>query len=69
MKKQKEGKVVQVTNAQKLEMQGMYEVLVKIISRYDWCIVDTLSETVHACPEHHDCKKCLGEWLAKEAKE
>ncbi len=55
-----------MTNAQKLEKQGMYEVLVKILGKFESCIVDTLSEAVHACPEHQDCKKCLGEWLAEE---
>lgn len=62
----KEKEAIGMTNAQKLEKLGMYEVLVKILGKFEPCIVDTLSEAVHACPEHQDCKKCLGEWLAKE---
>lgn len=58
-----------MTNAQKLEKIGMYEVLVRISEATDICIIDKLQSNSHECPPGQDCRKCIGEWLGEEAEE
>jgi len=59
-----------MTNAQKLEKLGMYEVLVKIAKQSEnfGCVVDMLesNKRIRSCPADYDCKKCIGAWLAEE---
>lgn len=55
-----------MTNAQKLEKLGMYEVLVRISEATDICMIDMLQSNSHKCPPGQDCRKCIGEWLGKK---
>ena len=61
-----------MTNAQKLEKLGMYEVLVKIAKQSEnfGCVVDMLesNKRIRSCPADYDCKKCIGAWLAEDEK-
>lgn len=61
---------IDMTNAQKLEKLGMFEVLLRICEATDICVIDRLQSNSHKCPPGQDCRKCIGEWLGeKEEKE
>lgn len=62
----KKKEAVDMTNAQKLEKLGMYEVLARISEATDICMIDMLQSNNHKCPPGQDCRKCIGEWLAEK---
>lgn len=55
-----------MTNAQKLEKLGMYEVCIKVAEASDICIIDTIQGNRRICPPGQDCRECIGAWLAEE---